>query len=422
MDHIGFCRDCLGAAEAGVARCVACGSPRLVRHPELHELSMAHIDCDAFYASVEKRDSPELVDKPVIIGGGVRGVVSTACYVARIKGVKSAMPMFKALALCPDAVVISPDMAKYAKAGQEVRALMQELTPLVEPLSIDEAFLDLSGTARLHGMSPALSLAKLINNIAAKVGITASVGLSYNKSLAKVASDLEKPRGFSVLGRSEAVAFLAAKPVSLIWGVGKAMQEQLARGGITRIAQLQAMEKSDLMKSYGSMGARLYHLARGEDYRNVSTDDRSKSISAETTFNRDISDYSELETILWRLSEKVSRRAKGEGLAGQTIVLKLKTTDFKARTRNVSMTEPTQLAARIFEAATPLLKREATGQAFRLIGVGITSLVAPQPETETLDTHAAAQAKAERAVDKLRKKFGRDAVERGIVYRSEGKK
>ncbi len=419
----GFCRDCLTPTLDGEPRCHKCGSPRLIRHPELHALAIAHIDCDAFYASVEKRDNPHLLDKPVIVGGGVRGVVSTACYVARIRGVKSAMPMFKALELCPGAVVIRPDMAKYAKAGREVRALMLELTPLVEPLSIDEAFLDLTGTARLHGMSPALSLAKLINTISTKIGITASAGLSYNKYLAKVASDLEKPRGFSVLGQAEATSFLAARPVSLIWGVGRAMREQLSRDGITRIGQLQAMDKIELTKSYGVMGARLFHLSRGEDYRNVSVDERSKSISAETTFKSDIGAYDELERILWRLSEKVSRRAKNERLAGQTVVLKLKTADFRIRTRNVSLEEPTLLASRIFEAATPLLKREATGAKFRLIGVGITSLYPAEAsvEVENLDARFAAKAKAELAIDKLREKFGRDAVERGIVFGGEDK-
>ncbi|MBI3673517.1 MAG: DNA polymerase IV [Rhizobiales bacterium] len=399
----GFCRDCLAAVTGDVRRCPACGSPRLLRHAELDDLSIAHIDCDAFYASVEKRDRPDLADKPVIVGGGTRGVVSTCCYVARIKGVRSAMPMFKALELCPEAVVIKPDMAKYARAGRDVREMMLELTPLVEPLSIDEAFLDLTGTARLHGMSPAMSLAHLIRRIEQKIGIGASVGLSYNKYLAKVASDLEKPRGFSVLGRAQAKAFLAERPVSLIWGVGKAMQA------------------NDLLRRYGSMGARLFHLSRGEDYRNVSTDDASKSISAETTFNTDLSAYDDLERILWGLAEKVSRRAKAEGLAGHTVVLKLKTRDFRSRTRNVSLAEPTLLAARIFEAATPLLRREATGTQFRLIGVGIGNLEAasPEREAETLDAHVAARAKAEIAMDRLRDKFGRHSVERGIVLRED---
>lgn len=414
----GFCRDCCVPVRAEDRRCPACGSPRLLRHPELHDLSIAHIDCDAFYAAVEKRDRPELADKPVIVGGGTRGVVSTACYVARIHGVKSAMPMFKALKLCPDAVVIRPDMAKYGAAGRQVRELMLEVTPLVEPLSIDEAFLDLTGTGRLHGMSPAMTLARLIGRIQQEVGITASVGLSHNKFLAKLASDLEKPRGFSVLGRAETLSFLAAKPVGFIWGVGKAMQEDLAKDGLTMIGQLQAMEKAELMRRYGSMGARLYHLARGEDRRIVSTDDHAKSISAETTFDGDIRELAELERQLWPLAERVSRRAKADGVAGHTVVLKLKTADFRIRTRNVSLADPTALAARIYEAARPLLRREATGTAFRLIGVGISNLTTASAaqETETLDVTAAAQARAELAVDRIRDKFGRAAVARGIGF------
>jgi DNA polymerase IV len=414
----GFCRDCYASVKADERRCGSCGSPRLLRHPELHRLSIAHIDCDAFYAAVEKRDNPALADKPVIIGGGVRGVVSTACYIARIKGVKSAMPMFKALKLCPEAIVIKPNMAKYAEAGKLVRQLMMDVTPLVQPLSIDEAFLDLTGTARLHGMSPALTLARLIGRITREVGITASVGLSHNKFLAKLASDLEKPRGFSVLGRAEALDFLASRPVGFIWGVGKAMQDDLAKDGITHIGQLQSMDRVELMRRYGSMGVRLYHLSRGEDDRHVSADDQSKSISAETTFNTDIADRVELERILWTLSEKVSRRAKKEGVAGQTVVLKLKTADFKIRTRNSSLSDPTLLANRIYDAATPMLYREATGTPFRLIGVGITNLIAarPEEETATLDSGVAARAKAELAVDRLRDKFGKGAVLRGLNF------
>ena len=417
----GFCRDCFTPVSGDERRCKSCGSPRLLRHDELFQLSIAHIDCDAFYAAVEKRDRPELADRPVIVGGGTRGVVSTACYIARIHGVKSAMPMFKALKLCPEAVVIKPDMAKYSAAGKQVREMMLEVTPLVEPLSIDEAFLDLTGTARLHGMSPALTLAHLIARITEKVGISASVGLSHNKFLAKLASDLEKPRGFSVLGRAETLSFLATKPVGFIWGVGKAMQEELAKGGITMISQLQQMEKNELLRRYGSMGARLYHLSRGEDQRIVSTDDHSKSISAETTFNTDIADRAELERILWPLAEKVSRRAKAEGVAGHTVVLKLKTADFKLRTRNVSLADPSLLANRIYDAALPLLQREATGTAFRLIGVGISGLVEarPEQETETLDSTTAARARAELAVDRIRDKFGRASVGRGITFGSE---
>ncbi len=417
----GFCRDCLAAVPSATSRCPACRSPRLIRHLELYDLAIAHIDCDAFYAAVEKRDDPALRDRPVIIGGGRRGVVSTACYIARIHGVRSAMPMFQALRLCPDAVVVRPNMEKYARVGREVRSLMQELTPLVEPISIDEAFLDLSGTERLHHMEPARSLARLARRIDDEIGITVSVGLSHNKFLAKIASDLDKPRGFSVIGRAETVSFLAERPVSLIWGVGKAMQASLAKAGITMIRQLQVMERRDLQKRFGAMGERLYFLSRGEDHRRVSPHEEMKSISAETTFNDDIADAGRLEDILWDLSEKVSRRAKGYALAGETVVLKLKTADFRIRTRNTTLSDPTLLAERIFAAARPLLQREATGTAFRLIGVGISHL-APATADKTLsglDARARARARAELAMDKVRERYGRAAVAKGRSLRKE---
>ncbi len=411
----GFCRDCFAPAPEGAVRCPSCKRPRLKFHPELHDLSIAHLDCDAFYAAVEKRDDPALRDKPLIIGGGKRGVVSTCCYIARVRGVRSAMPMFKAMAACPEAVVIPPDMAKYAKVGREVRQLMQELTPLVEPLSIDEAFLDLSGTERLHHGSPALSMARLVNRIEKEIGITVSVGLSHNKFLAKIASDLDKPRGFSVIGRAETHSFLAAKPVSLIWGVGKAFEAKLARDGITRISQLQRMEENELMARYGSMGGRLWRLARGLDVRTVEPSQGAKSISAETTFADDISDAAALDRILWPLCEKVSRRAKAAGLSGATVVLKLKTADFKTRTRNQTLHDPTQLADVIYRIAAPLLAKEATGTAFRLLGVGISQLgpadLADPPDM--LDPAATRRATAERAMDRLRARFGDKSIGKG---------
>ncbi|MGE0210331.1 MAG: DNA polymerase IV [Parvibaculaceae bacterium] len=418
----GFCRDCLAVAAPPARRCASCGSPRLIRHPELHRLTMAHLDCDAFYAAIEKRDDPALRDKPLIVGGARRGVVSTACYIARIKGVRSAMPMFKALKLCPEATVVRPDMAKYVEVGREVRRLMQELTPLVQPLSIDEAFLDLAGTERLHGMSPALALARLALRIEREIRITVSIGLSHNKFLAKVASDLDKPRGFSVIGRAETLGFLAARPVGLVWGVGAAMQKQLARDGISSLSQIQAMEKGALMRRYGSMGARLFHLARGEDVRTVSPDDEMKSVSAETTFNDDIADASELERILWNLSEKVSRRAKAKGLAGKTVTLKLKTAGFRIVTRSQTLGDPTQLAERMFEAARPLLRREADGTAYRLIGIGISHLssISEDPALRDLDTRVRSRAQAERALDRVRDRFGRDAIGLGRGFRPGG--
>jgi DNA polymerase IV len=416
----GFCRDCLADTSAAELRCLHCHSPRLLRHAELNTLSIAHIDCDAFYAAVEKRDDPSLADVPLIVGGGTRGVVSTCCYIARIRGVRSAMPMFKALKLAPDAVVIRPNMAKYAEVGKQVRELMLAVTPAVQPISIDEAFLDLTGTTMLHGRSPAKTLAKLINDIVHDIGITASVGLAPNKYLAKVASDLQKPRGFSVIGRAEAKTFLASKPVGMIWGVGKAFEEKLGADGIHMIGQLQTMERNDLMARYGSMGSRLYYLSRGEDVRTVETDDEAKSISAETTFNTDISDATELSAILWQLSEKVARRAKQDSVEGHTVTLKLKTKDFRNRTRSATLGDATQLAHRIYDVAHPLLLKEATGAAFRLIGVGISNL---QPAThedyQTLDEKQTTLTKAELAIDAIRQRFGKAAVEKGLVLRKK---
>jgi DNA polymerase-4 len=410
-----FCRDCLSDLAFAAKRCGECGSPRLVRHHELPALSLAHIDCDAFYATVEKRDNPDIADKPVIIGGGKRGVVSAACYVARTYGVRSAMPMFKALALCPQATVIGPDMAKYVRVGREVRRAMQALTPLVEPLSIDEAFLDLAGTERVHGMMPAKVLARFARDVEREVGITVSVGLSCNKFLAKIASDLDKPRGFAVLDQQDARAMLADKPVGFIFGVGPATQERLAQRGFRTITDLQRADELDLMKQFPSDGRRLWRLARGIDDRRVVPDRGAKTISSETTFETDIRDFATLERLLWRLSEKVSARLKTGELAGATITLKLKTADFHQRTRSQSLSAPTQLAAKIFAVSREMLAKEIDGTAFRLMGTGVSALRpgSQADDTDMLDRRAA---DAERAMDDLRRKFGQAAVIRGIAY------
>lgn len=411
----GFCRDCFAPAAAGAKRCGECGKPRLLFHPELKTLGIAHLDCDAFYAAIEKRDHPELRDKPLIIGGGKRGVVSTACYIARIHGVKSAMPMFKARQACPQAVVMPPDMPKYARVGQEVRALMRELTPLVQAVSIDEAFLDLTGTERLHHADPALSMARLARRIETDIGITVSVGLSYNKFLAKIASDLDKPKGFSVIGRAEATAYLARQPVSLISGVGKAFRTKLARQGITHIGQLQHMEEQALTARYGAMGRRLYYLARGQDDRSIVPDTPTKSISAETTLSEDVANFSDLDRQLWQLCEKVARRLKKANLGGKTVVLKLKTARFRSRTRNRGLSDPTQLADVIYRTASLLLKKEADGTPFRLIGVGLTGLVPGNfaDPHDFLDPAAENRQRAERAMDRVRARFGDSAILKG---------
>ncbi|MCB1494890.1 MAG: DNA polymerase IV [Bauldia sp.] len=413
-----LCRDCLSRAPAGAGRCPACGSPRLLSHPELGRLAIAHIDCDAFYAAIEKRDDPSLADKPVIIGGGRRGVVSTACYIARIRGVHSAMPMFKALKLCPEAIVIPPAMEKYAAVGREVRALMLELTPLVEPISIDEAFLDLAGTEKLHHATPAQSLARLALRIEQELHITVSVGLSFNKFLAKIASDRNKPRGFSVIGRAEAVDFLRDQPVSLIWGVGAKTRQRLEADGIATIGTLQRMRESDLARRYGSIGLRLSRLANAEDSRPVNPDGVAKSVSAETTLDTDVSDPHKLKAILRQLSEKVSRRLKKAGIAAVTVTLKLKTSDFRIRTRSRQLTDPTRLAERIFQAGAHMLEREADGTRYRLVGIGVSDFVDPRlaDPADLVDPASGKRAAAEAAIDRIRDRFGNLAVETGLVF------
>lgn len=414
----GFCRDCMTPTTAGKNRCIKCGSPRNVVHDEIDELSIAHVDCDAFYASVEKRDNPDIREKPVIVGGGKRGVVSTCCYIARTYGVRSAMPAFKALKLCPDAVVIKPDMAKYARVGKQVRAMMEDLTPAVEPISIDEAFLDLSGTEKLHKDTPARTLARFARQIEDEIGISVSVGLSYCKYLAKVASDFEKPRGFSVIGQAEALEFLADKPVKMIWGVGPAFEKNLHNDGIKTIGQLQTMDLGTLMKRYGSMGQRLFNLSRGIDDRTIKRRGGAKSVSHETTFNEDHSTEEVLVPVLRSLSEKVSARLKEKGIAGRTVVLKLKDKDFRSITRNRQTGDPTQLADRIFRTALGMLEKEIDGTKFRLLGVGVSDLVAAEraDPLDLVDVKATRRAEAERAMDKLRGKFGEKAVETGYTF------
>lgn len=417
----GLCRDCLQMIDAGgpARRCPSCGSPRLIVHDELTTLAIAHVDCDAFYASVEKRDDPALRDRPLIIGGGTRGVVSTCCYIARQYGVRSAMPMFRAKELCPDAVVIPPNMRKYVAVSRAIRVLMDELTPLVEPLSIDEAFLDLLGTETLHRASPALSLARFARRVETEIGVTVSVGLSHNKFLAKLASDLDKPRGFAVIGRVETLSFLARQPVSLIFGVGKVFSETLRRDGYETIGQLQQTSSETLIRRYGDAGARLARLARGEDARQVSVDGASKSVSTETTFSADLKDYEALSTELLALCERLSERMKSSRLVGDTVTLKLKSAGFRLRTRARHLMIPTQLANVIYESGLQLLQREVDGTAFRLIGIGLSGLAADSGADDPVDLvepGVARRAAAERAIDRVRERFGRDAVIRGKLY------
>jgi DNA polymerase-4 len=413
-----FCRDCFTAVRPGATRCPKCGGPRILAHAELGDLSLAHVDCDAFYAAVEKRDDPSLRDKPVIVGGGKRGVVSTACYVARISGVKSAMPMWQALERCPQAVVVRPNMEKYTRVGREIRDMMFELTPLVEPLSIDEAFLDLSGTELVHHGSPALTLARFARRVEEKIGLTVSVGLSHNKFLAKIASDLDKPRGFSVIGRAETLDFLAPRPVSTIWGVGKATAAALEAEGFRTIADLRKADEGRLMRRFGILGRRLRQLAFGEDARIVEPDQEIKSISNELTLDSDVADLHELEKILFRLATKVSGRLKAHAIGGWTVQLKLKTPDFKGITRARRLGDPTALADRIFRTGLDLLTKECDGRRFRLIGIGVSDLTPIDfcDPPDLVDEGAGRRARAEAAIDDLRRRFGADVVEQGLVF------
>lgn len=413
-----FCRDCFWQGDEAVRRCPSCASPRIVAHEELGALSIAHMDCDAFYASVEKRDRPELRDQAVIVGGGKRGVVTTCCYIARIKGVRSAMPMFKALKACPEAVVIKPDFSKYRAESKRILGMVADLTPLVQNLSLDEAWMDLSGTERLHGAPPAVTLARLQARIEAETGLTVSIGLAVNKFLAKVASDLDKPRGFSVIGH-EAQAFLAPRPVRILPGVGPAMVASLEKAGFRTVGDLARTDIKVLADRWGAYGLRLHDLSHGHDARAVNPNEARKGISCETTFNEDLSDVGELEDKLAPLCERVARQARSGEVAGRVVTLKLRTTDFKIVTRRRTLPVATQTAHTLFKVGRELLAKEATGRPWRLIGIGIADLV--DAEQVSGDFFAGEERKAlasERSLDVIRAKFGADAVTSGRILRA----
>ncbi|WP_069189680.1 DNA polymerase IV [Candidatus Terasakiella magnetica] len=415
-----LCRDCAHSFDdrPESQRCPKCGSVRLLSHPELNELHIAHIDCDSFFATVEKRDNPKIKDKPVVVGGRHRGVVAAACYIARIYGIRSAMPMTRALRLCPDLVVVPPSKDKYGEVGRAVRNLMFEATPLVEPLSIDEAFLDLSGTEALHGGSPARTLVRLIKRIEEEIGITASVGLSYNKSMAKLASDLDKPKGFAILGRAEAKDYLADKPVKMIFGVGAAMEKKLASDGIATIGQLLPYKKIDLMREYGAIGAKLYHFCRAEDERKVTPESETKSISNEHTLDENLHGFEDLKEVLYPICQKISGRMKKAELAGRTVTLKLKTTGFRNISRSRQLPRPTQSGDELYRCSIELLKPLCDGRSYRLIGTGFSMLEdVHQIEPDAPDLFEMAQEQKDqrsaKAIEEIRRKYGGEAIIKG---------
>ncbi|MGB0541448.1 MAG: DNA polymerase IV [Hyphomicrobiales bacterium] len=412
---ITVCRECFKTFNEKKEFCNKCYSANLVSNNEIENLNIAHVDCDAFYAAIEKRDNPKYKNFPIIIGGGKRGVVATACYIARTRGVKSAMPMYKALKLCPDAIIIKPNMQKYKKASKVINNLMKEITPLVEPLSLDEAFLDLSGTSRLHKKIPAVLLAELSKKIQKKVGISVSIGLSYNKFLSKICSDIDKPRGFSIINRLEAQSFLKDKPVEVIWGVGNTLKNRLNNDGIRTIGQIREMDCNELIVKYGSIGSHIHKLSNAEDTREIKPFRKVKSISHETTFEKDTNDEVFLKKILWSLCEKVSDRAKEKGLGGSTINLKIKTKDFKLISRSVTIEEPTQIAEIIFQTSKLLLFREIKKNKFRLLGVGLSNLKDSEicDLYDLINTNSNKEKNIEFAIDAIRDRYGVNLIKKG---------
>jgi DNA polymerase IV len=413
-----LCRDCMKRHSEDSTRCPRCGSPRTIDLKAAAGLEIAHIDCDAFYASVEKRDHPDLRDKPVIVGGsGPRAVATTCCYIARTFGVRSAMPMSRARALCPDAVVLPPDMGKYARVGRQIRLRMQELTPLVEPLSIDEAFLDLTGCEGPNGADAAETLARFARQVEAEIGVTVSVGLSYCKFLAKLASDLDKPRGFAVLSRNHAKAWLAPQSVERLWGVGKVGRQRLERLGFRVIGDLQRIDEREALARLGEDGLRLWRLGQGRDDRRVTAERETKSVSSETTFDSDVSDKAELTRILLVHCDRVAARLRKEGLSARGVTLKLRLPDFSLRTRSRAGLKATQLAPRLFAAARPLLDAQPDEAAYRLLGIAATDLGPAEAADDLIAPDGGREKIREAAIASLRDRFGATAVQRGLTFR-----
>ena len=418
-----LCRDCGSAGFVGAPDppydCGECHSRNIRSHPELFDLTIAHIDCDAFYASIEKRDNPDLSHKPVIVGGGDRGVVAAACYIARRYGVRSAMPTWQALKRCPEAVVIKPRMAHYTKVSRQVRNHMLSLTPLVQPISIDEAFLDLSGTQKYHKCSPAEALMRLQKHIYADIGITVSIGLGPNKSIAKMASDRDKPDGFFVIGVAEAETWLAPQPVSVLFGIGKATIKKLHRAGYHSCADLVAADERLLAAVLGSQTRQIMALAKGIDQRPVTPERAPKSVSNETTFSRDLSDFTDLEAALERLCSKLAKRLKASQLTGATVTLKLKRSDHRIITRSYSLDTPTNKAHILFDVGRRLLASETKKQiSYRLLGIGVSHL--DHMTTQTLFDHNGGfddkRNRLEAAMDQLQGKLGDRIIQSGRQF------
>ena len=418
-----LCRTCLRSGYVGGTTppdaCPSCGADNVRSSRELFDLAIAHIDCDAFYASVEKRDNPEIRDRPVIVGGRERGVVAAACYIARQFGIRSAMPTWQALKRCPDAIVIRPRMDHYVAVSREIRKRMLALTPLVQPLSIDEAFLDLSGTEALHGCSPAEALIQLQSEIRSEIGITVSIGLSNTKSLAKMASDRDKPDGFFAIDSRTAAAWLAPQPVSVLFGLGKSAVARLHAAGIDSCGDLVSAPDHQVAAVLGRNAATIRDLAAGIDPRPVTPDREAKSISSETTFITDLGTKDELEAELEVLCLKVSSRMKAQDIAGGRVTLKLKRPDHSLLTRSQTLTERTDKAHVLFAVGRDLLAREIGGKKrYRLLGIGADQLGPPQGGglLDFADERGRRRDNLEAAIDDLHSRLGRDSLQSGRMF------
>ena len=380
--------------------------------------SIVHVDMDAFYASVEQRDRPELRGRPVIVGADPkgRGVVSAASYEARVFGVRSAMPIGKAARLCPDGVFLPVDMDKYAGASRQIMGILGDFSPLVEPVSVDEAFVDLTGTASLFGPAPE-AVREIKRRIRAETGLTASAGLAANKFIAKVASDLKKPDGLVIVEAGREAEFLAPLPIERLWGVGKATAKDLAALGIATIGQLQRLSRATLVARLGDHGAGLHDLAFGRDDRPVEPWTPPKSMGAETTFERDTTDRARLDTTLRGQAERVARELRAERLAAARVTLKLRFADFRTLTRSHT-SDPTQDGLELYRRVAILLARETLVQPVRLIGVSASALTAEQTgQLGLLGDDAVRREHLSRAVDRITDRFGLDAIRPAALVR-----
>ncbi|HEU4365767.1 MAG TPA: DNA polymerase IV [Candidatus Krumholzibacteria bacterium] len=394
--------------------------------------AIIHVDMDAFYASVEIMDDPSLAGKPVIVGGPAeaRGVVAAASYEARKFGVHSAMSAHRARKLCPHGVFITARMSRYAEISNRIHAILQDYTPLIEPISIDEAFLDVTASRALFGGGEEIGRA-IKRRIREEIGLVASVGVAPNKYLAKLASDLEKPDGFVVIVQEEAEVLLAPLPVWRLWGVGKVTGQALAKAGVATIGELARMPDARLEAIAGSYAPRLKQLARGVDDRPVVPDADARSIGAENTFARDMAAADRLRAELDLLSERVASRARAEGTPGHTVHLKARYADFTTVTRAMTLPEPTFDSIVIRDAARELLEQrlDRRGRPLRLLGVSLSNLVHAEEMTRDLFSETT-QAKRETSsrnrtldavMDRLKERFGSGIVGRGGRAAKKGK-